>query len=223
MRTYALVVFAKKGRLRFLSHLDVVRAMTRAARRSRLPVAYTQGYNQHARLTFAHALPVGVSGAEELCAIGLERPVPPTEVARALSAMLPEGLRLVEVQVGVGRKHSPFAELDAAEYEARLTGDTGAVGQAVGRLLAADSLIVQRQTKKGSRKLDIRPHIHCLHWEAETSILRMVVDIGERGSAKPTEVAQCLSAALPNGAAVQMASLHRVRLLGGADRQARGK
>ncbi len=48
--------FGKKGRLRFISHLDLQRFMMRALRRTDLPVAYSHGFNPHPQMSFASAL-----------------------------------------------------------------------------------------------------------------------------------------------------------------------
>jgi len=212
MKPYAEVVFAKEGPLRYVGHLDLARAFTRAVRRTGLPGAYTEGFNQHLRLTFAHALPVGVSGARELCAVYLTERVSPGEVARRLSATLPAGLRVVEVAVRQGGKGSPFAEVCVAEYAARLGGATERVAEAVACVLGSDRLIVQRETKRGTRPVDIRPHLSRLAWDESEGMLRMTVGIGEQGAAKPTEVVECVRRELPAGADLPLLALERTCL-----------
>ena len=56
------VFFAKEGRLKYISHLDVTRCLARVFKRSRLPIWYTQGFNPHAYLTFALPLPLVSNG-----------------------------------------------------------------------------------------------------------------------------------------------------------------
>ena len=45
--------FRKTGRLRYISHLDLVRTMTKAVSRAKLPVWYTQGFNPVPKMVFA--------------------------------------------------------------------------------------------------------------------------------------------------------------------------
>ena len=45
--------FAKKERLRFVSHLDLQRFMQRALNRTGLKIAYSNGFNPHPILSFA--------------------------------------------------------------------------------------------------------------------------------------------------------------------------
>ena len=51
------VRFAKRGRLRFLSHRDVARSVERAVRRAGIPVAHSHGFSPHPRLSWIGAAP----------------------------------------------------------------------------------------------------------------------------------------------------------------------
>ena len=51
---------AKTGRAKYISHLDFVRCVQRAIRRSGLPVHYTNGFHPHMEAVFATALPLGM-------------------------------------------------------------------------------------------------------------------------------------------------------------------
>ncbi len=52
--------FSKAGKIRFTSHRDVARMWERALRRSRLPVAFSQGFVPHPLVSFGLALPDGL-------------------------------------------------------------------------------------------------------------------------------------------------------------------
>ena len=66
-----IVVFEKAPRLRHIGHLDLMRAMQRALRRSGLPLRYSQGFNPHILLTFAAPLSVGMPGRREIMEVPL--------------------------------------------------------------------------------------------------------------------------------------------------------
>src|ERR1700733_7812642 len=57
--------FSKTGKVRFTSHRDVARMWERALRRSRLPVALSQGFSPHPLLSFGLALPTGCESRGE--------------------------------------------------------------------------------------------------------------------------------------------------------------
>jgi len=60
------ITFEKGGSLRWLSHLELARAMERLIRRAGLPYAVSQGFNTHMRFAPGPALPVGTAGMQEL-------------------------------------------------------------------------------------------------------------------------------------------------------------
>ena len=51
--------FCKVGALSYISHLDLMRTMTRVMKRAHLPIRYTGGYNPKPHLVFSAPLPVG--------------------------------------------------------------------------------------------------------------------------------------------------------------------
>ena len=60
-------LFYKKGdRMRFISHLDMTRFMSRLIRRAGLPVWYTEGFNPHAYFNFALPLSLGFESEYEV-------------------------------------------------------------------------------------------------------------------------------------------------------------
>ena len=72
-----LAVFEKGPRLRLIGHLDLMRAMQRALRRSGLPIRYSQGFNPHILLTFAAPLNLGAVGMREVMEVPVEGEVAP--------------------------------------------------------------------------------------------------------------------------------------------------
>ena len=88
------VVFEKGERLRHIGHLDIMRTMQRALRRSGLPVSYSKGFNPHILLGFASALSVGAVGQNELMEVTLDQEVTSDEFNELLSKALPEDITL---------------------------------------------------------------------------------------------------------------------------------
>ena len=71
-------LYAKGEEVRYLSHLDLIRAWQRAVRRARLPVAHTQGALARPRIGFGPALGVGATSEAEHVVIELEEPLDPS-------------------------------------------------------------------------------------------------------------------------------------------------
>ena len=58
----ARMKFAKEGRAKYISHLDLMHTMQRAMARCQMPLWFTEGFNQHAYVSIALPLSTGYSG-----------------------------------------------------------------------------------------------------------------------------------------------------------------
>jgi radical SAM-linked protein len=147
--------YARRGRLRFTSHRDFQRAFERALRRSEVPMAYSAGFTPHPRVSYAGAAPTGTASEAEYLEIALARPRDPETLRAQLDESLPHGLDIVEA---VEARTPDFADsLRASHWELWLDGvDPAEAERAVRAFLAADSVAVRRQTKKGMRTFDAR-------------------------------------------------------------------
>src|SRR5580765_8626067 len=87
--------YAKRGPLRFTSHRDFARAFERALRRANVPVAFSQGFTPHPKVSYASAAPTGVASEAEYLEIGLRERVDPAELRAALDAALSRGLDIL--------------------------------------------------------------------------------------------------------------------------------
>lgn len=144
------VVFSKTGRARFISHLDLVRMMTRAVRRAEIPLWYTEGFNRHPYLTFAAPLSLGFEGLRESMDLRLEEEMPYDELILRLNAVLPEGFEAISAAEAVHK----VGALTAARYRLRFDCPF----EKITALLAQPEILVEKRTKKKTVKtLDIRP------------------------------------------------------------------
>lgn len=148
--------YAKRGRLRFLSHRDIARAFERALRRAEVPMAYSSGFSPHPKVSWVGAAPTGVASEAEYVEIGLSRVVDPEALRAALDGSLPDGLDVLEaVEAPVGT--SLPDRVVASRWVLELPGvDVQVARSAVARFLAAETVEVERLTKDGRRVFDAR-------------------------------------------------------------------
>ena len=145
------IMFSKTGRAKYVSHLDLVRAMTRAVRRADIPLWYTEGFNRHPYLTFASPLSLGYEGLRETMDIRMADDFPYDELAARLNAVLPEGLEVISAADVVAKA----GDLAAAEYRLTIHLPASVILEA----LAANELLVEKRTKKKTMKtIDILPY-----------------------------------------------------------------
>ncbi len=196
------IAFRQEGPARFVSHLDIVRAFERAARRAGLPPAYTQGFNPRPKMAFAAPLPVGMSGAQELVDIVFARDVSPQEVKEGLSAQMPAGLVILKSRRVADESEALMSRLDRAVYTARgrldesLTADE--LDARVRTLLNQGEIFVERKTGKGIKRRDIRPGIRRLTGRVRNEEIEFLMELqsGSRGNVRPDEVLTALASVM---------------------------
>lgn len=85
-------IFSKTGKMVYISHLDLMRLLTRALRRAELPVKITEGFNPHPKLSLKRALKLGVESQNEEGAVVIKDDVSPQDFLERLQLQLPEGI-----------------------------------------------------------------------------------------------------------------------------------
>ncbi|MCE7011549.1 TIGR03936 family radical SAM-associated protein [Kibdelosporangium philippinense] len=150
--------YAKRGRLRFTSHRDIARAFERALRRAHVPMAFSQGFNPHPKISWIGAAPTGAASEAEYVEIQLIEVVEPAKLLAELDKAMPPGLDLLEVvQAGSG---SLADRVDASRWQIEVPGVTHAeLAAAVEAFMAVEVAEVERLTKNGMRTINVRPAV----------------------------------------------------------------
>jgi radical SAM-linked protein len=90
-------VFSKKGQMKYISHLDLMRLFMRALRRADLPIKITEGFSPHPKLSIKRALKLGLESDNEEATIILKEIIGPEEFKERLQRQLPEGIFIKDV------------------------------------------------------------------------------------------------------------------------------
>jgi radical SAM-linked protein len=171
--------------MRFASHRDIARAVERAVRKAGLPVAYSAGFSPHPKISYAGGAPTGTASEAEYLEISLTRECAAPDVRDRLSAALPDGIDVIEVLELAGAPSGASGlRLEGSQWRVVLPGVAPAeAARAVQAFLAAPSVLVERSTTKGIRRLDARAAVVTLELDrraaqdgnAGCATLRMVV------------------------------------------------
>jgi radical SAM-linked protein len=185
-----VIRYSKKGRMRFASHRDIARAVERGVRKAGLPVAYSAGFSPHPKISYAGGAPTGTASEAEYLEIALTGQCAAPDVRDRLSAALPDGIDVIEVlELAGGLGRDGGLRLEASQWRVVLPGVAPAeAARAAAAFLAAKSVMVERITSKGTRRLDARAAVVKLEldrradWhpaledgDAGCAMLRMVV------------------------------------------------
>jgi radical SAM family uncharacterized protein/radical SAM-linked protein len=101
--------YAKRGGIRFFGQLEVSRAFARAIRRAALPVAFSEGFHPHPKLSFGEALPLGMESEMEEAWLVLSEMIDSQSVLDRLNKGLPRGLTVSEAARVARREPPPVA------------------------------------------------------------------------------------------------------------------
>lgn len=158
--------YAKRGPVRFVSHLDDIRIWERALRKAALPLAFTQGFTPRPRLRFGPALPTGFASAAEYVDIELTEPIPGGALSERVDDALPQGYSILAARSLPAKGESLQAAIVAAEYAVVVEDDNGEFPAALDDeiLVALESVnLPVRLVRKGVEKIvDLRPEILAL-------------------------------------------------------------
>ena len=148
--------YAKRGPLRFSSHRDFQRALERALRRARVPMAYSAGFSPHPKISYANSAPTGAASEAEYVEIGVVRRCDPEALRAELDEALPPGLDIIEVVEA--RTPDLVNRLEASRWRIEIPGAASdELAAAWQRVTDAGTVPVQRMMKQGLRTLDLRP------------------------------------------------------------------
>ncbi|MBI5367891.1 MAG: DUF2344 domain-containing protein [Planctomycetes bacterium] len=188
MRKYSYRVrFAKLGKLRFLSHHDLMRTVERAVRRADLPVAMSEGFNPRPRIAFPAALQLGIESEDEVFEIDLAAWLAPDALLSRLVAELPPELPARSVDpLRVGVKEEVGVLLYCIEF-LTLPPPSPADLEAA---LARTQIKLERPSPDGARTIDVRPYIKSL--KLENGRLYAEIIVTPSGSARIDEILRAL-------------------------------
>ena len=91
-------VFSKKGYMKYIGHLDLMRLFMRSLRRADLPLKMSEGFTPRPKLSFKRALKLGLESENEEASIVLRIPVDPQDFINRLQKQLPEGIEITHVE-----------------------------------------------------------------------------------------------------------------------------
>jgi radical SAM-linked protein len=170
------VVFQKLERVRYISHLDVLRYWERAIRRAELPLAYSKGFTPHPRIAFAAPLPLGFVGTAEIVEITLDHRVSLADFETRLGAQTSADMAIQSVHEVPPRGAPPQSLTRMADYDLVLAGASmEEVRPAVANFLEKESFPWVEQRGEKTRKYDLRAAVLTLRPEPAPQGVRLAM------------------------------------------------
>ena len=187
------IKFSKKGAVRYIGHLDVMRYFQKAMRRSEIDIAYTTGFSPHQIMTFAAPLGVGLESNGEYMDVVLNTMESSKDVVDRLNAVGCEGIKVLSAKVLPDDAKNAMSTVAAAKYtvlfrEGRMPEID--LVKAVEDFMNQENVLISKETKKNTLEIDLKPGIYEL--KAIDGGLSMLVDASSSGNIKPSMVVNAL-------------------------------
>jgi radical SAM-linked protein len=187
--------YTKLGKIRWISHRDVARALERAFRVTQLPLAFSEGFSPRPKVSFGLALSTGHESDAEYLDLEFARPVDVDTLPAIITAALPEGMEVTSATPLLERAPALQEAVTAVEWRVEVVRGDGTpitpaeVSAYVDAALAAPELPTERRRKGRDVTEDVRPVIRRIDvcGRAHTTEVVMELATQPRG-AKPGEV-----------------------------------
>ncbi|MGI6150652.1 MAG: TIGR03936 family radical SAM-associated protein [Christensenellales bacterium] len=164
-----IAVFKKTGGARYISHLDLQRAVQRALRRSELPIRYSMGFNPHPVLSFASALSLGFTSLGEVMDVAIAEDVSTAEFEERMAGELPPSLALISAHQVADNYPGLMSLVESADYEVTATVNPeltfDELSNRINSALSAP-ILAEKKTKAGVKELDLREQVLSLELRA---------------------------------------------------------
>lgn len=174
------VFYKKSGRMKFVSHLDMNRFMSRIIMRADIPIWYTEGFNPHPYITFALPLSLGFESDYEIMDIKVDDDTVTYDgICERMSSVCPEYITVINAAEPVLKTGKvTFAEF-CIKFEDISTAEN------FYDFLCRDSVICRKTTKRGNiKETDIIPKI--MKKEIDDRTVTVVLPAGSEDNLNPT-------------------------------------
>ena len=142
--------FSKTGRLKYISHLDINLAMSRALIRAQIPLWYTEGVNPHPYMSFSLPLSLGGESLCESVDLRIIGDITNDEIKNRLNNVLPQDIKIVDVYDDF-RDNSEIVYSDYVyKFEFK---DNEAAFEKIKNVLSSDEIIALKKGKQGRKRV----------------------------------------------------------------------
>ena len=202
----AIFTFSKKGKLRFIGHLDLMAIFERAVRISNIPVWYSEGFNPHPKISVPQPLPLGAECEADILTVRIYWPCDEKSIIEAMNKALPKNIRLNSVKIIEEEKR--ISQPTKSVY--RLTVENANINElksTAEKILAKDEILAERVKDKSTKTINLRDLIEDIKTD-ENNITVTLPHLKNTG--KPIEVFNLFKEYIPN---IELILITREKLL----------
>lgn len=151
--------YSKSGDARFIGHIEMVNTISRALRRARLPIKFSEGFHPIPKLSFNDPLPIGMESLCENFFLHLPESFDLSGVPELVNKGLPEGLVILSASLA-DEKDKIFCTEETYRISTSTPSFTSETAEA---FMLSETFPFHKISKKGKvREMDLRSIVKAL-------------------------------------------------------------
>lgn len=190
------IKFAKRGNMKFIGHLDIMRYFQKVMRRAEVDIAYSEGFNPHQKMSFAAPLGVGATSEGEYLDIEVNSTASSYEMIEKMNSTMVDGMQVlsyVALDDGAANAMSLVAASDylvnyREGHRPDIFADNETLSMRFNEFFYSDTINVLKKTKKSEKEVNIKPMIYKV--EVNDGAICMKLATGSARNLKPELVMQ---------------------------------
>ncbi len=183
--------FSRKGPVRYIGHLDMLRYFQKAVMRSGLPARYSEGFHPHQIMSFAYPLGVSMETEGDYMDLDMTEELPEEEMLMRLNAVMNEGISVSRATILKDNAENAMALVAAADYRLGISEGWEEAAEAVDKIMSCKEILIDGgETKRGKKPKapkDIRAGILDMHAEDDGYVFMRLLS-GSAMNVRPADV-----------------------------------
>lgn len=172
------IKFAKRGAMKFISHLDVMRYFQKVIKRADIDIAYSEGFNPHQIMSFASPLGIGINSEAEYVDIEVHSTLSTKDTLAKLNEVSVDDMPILSYKLLDDNATKAMTLVAASDYFVKFRENyipNLDMASAIKNFLDNDSIIITKETKKGknTKEMDIKPLIYEFSQDGDGFFLKL--------------------------------------------------
>ncbi len=167
--------FTKEDKLKYISHLDVLRLFQRAFKRADIALRHSEGFNPHPKMSFAQPLSLGFTSLGEYLEFETEDEWDNQLLIDTLNKVLPPGISVTECgKLPEAPRKSLASLIEGADYEIKVIIPSGeGLAERIPLFLEQEGIFIEKKRKKDKNPtlVDVKPLIVSLEGREDGNLL----------------------------------------------------
>lgn len=185
------IKFSKRGVIKYIGHLDLMRYFQKALRRTDIVVMYSKGFSPHMIMSFAQPLGVGVESDGEYFDLEIADDYDYTTVTEKLNRAMAEGVTILDTIKLPDNAENAMASVQAADYEINFSEEVSLPSNIVDEFNKAESVLYTKTTKSGEHEINVKEFVYDIKLVNDKCIF-FKVNASSSGNLKPTVLLESL-------------------------------